>query len=112
MWWLKMTIPINNYYFCLDQEQNVVSSSTVLLSLLYDLITKTTNNNLVVNYQPLTTPANVSFKIINGIRATGSNDNDESLPPIPTSVSGLKIADLLINNQEYQIVNFALPSDD
>lgn len=106
-----MTIPINNYYFCLDQAQNVVSSSPVLLSLLYDLITKTTNNDLVINYQPLTTPANVSFKIINGIRATGSDD-DTSLPPLPTSVSGLKIADLLINNNQYQIINFALPSSD
>lgn len=107
-----MTIPINNYYFCLDQAQNVVSSSPVLLSLLYDLVTQTTNDNLVINYQPLTTPTNVSFKIINGIRATGSNDNDTSLPPIPTSVSGLKIADLLINNNQYQIINFALPSSE
>lgn len=106
-----MTIPINNYYFCLDQDQNVVSSSPILLSLLYNLVTETTNNNLVINYQPLTTPANVSFKIINGIRATGSDDN-ASLPPLPTSVSGLKIADLLINNNQYQIINFALPSGD
>lgn len=98
-------MPINNYYFALDKDNNVVNSSLDLLNLFFNLITTQEDDVKLFNYQPLSTKK-VSFKIINGISATGNHLNQD----VSAETTGLQIGKLIINNNEYQIVNFFLPS--
>ena len=99
---------MNNYYFALDNHNQVVSSSLSCLSLFYNLVNSLEQLTLF-NYQPLTNIISIDIPIINGIRAGDPHEDSSNLPPLQNKMSGYQLATLTLNDDNLKICYLQLP---